>query len=50
MPEHGTEITSLGLEHKQVLIYFSVGLAAQTLSSSLSQGFQEKNADQIEVS
>lgn len=42
MPECGTEITSLLLEHKQGLIYFSAGLATQTCFSSLSQGFQEK--------
>lgn len=42
MPECGTEITSLHLEHKQDSIYFSAGLAAQTCFSSLSQGFQEK--------
>lgn len=42
MPGCGTEITSLLLEHKQGLIYFSAGLAAPTCFSSLSQGFQEK--------
>jgi len=39
---NGTEITSLLLEHRQVLTYSSVRLAAQTSSSSRLLGFQEK--------